>query len=220
MLAVVLLAVLAGCQYLPLAPEEDPEPAPRSEPATVADSEDPDEEKTDQKTSLIATAGIRPLAAGEVGYYMDIQEGRFRQKLAPAGVSVVRTGDSIRLTMPGQLTFDEDSVGLSPAVRPLLSDLAEVLNEYDRTLIALHGFTDDSGPEDYNRVLSERRAKALARFLAEHGVPIERMVIVGKGETAPIASNATEEGRRLNRRVEITVEPVTRSTAAPADERG
>ena len=74
--------------------------------------------------------------------------------------------------------------------------------------IRIIGHTDSRGADDYNRVLSERRANAVARHLADNGIPAKLIVVEGKGESRPIASNDTEEGRARNRRVEIDVTTV------------
>jgi outer membrane protein OmpA-like peptidoglycan-associated protein len=84
-----------------------------------------------------------------------------------------------------------------------------VLKEFDKTLVEVAGHTDSTGSDDYNQALSERRAASVAAYLTSRGVTSERLMAVGGGEKYPVASNDTPAGRQLNRRVEITIVPIT-----------
>lgn len=160
------------------------------------------------KSAMIgAAAGA--LIGGAAGNYMDKQEAKLRQQMAGTGVDVVRKGDNITLDMPGNLTFGFDSADVSASFHPVLDKVAQTLREYDKTVIEVAGHTDSTGSDTYNQALSERRANNVAAYLAAQGVPATRMVTVGAGEAHPVASNDTEEGRAQNRRVEITIVPVT-----------
>jgi outer membrane protein OmpA-like peptidoglycan-associated protein len=86
-----------------------------------------------------------------------------------------------------------------------LTELARILNEYEDTNILIEGHSDSTGPEEHNMRLAERRAEAVAHYLASQGVPPARFSVIGYGELQPIASNATADGRRLNRRVEVAI---------------
>jgi outer membrane protein OmpA-like peptidoglycan-associated protein len=160
------------------------------------------------KSAMIgAAAGA--LVGGSVGYYQDKQEAKLRQQLAGSGVDVVRKGDNITLDMPGNVTFAHDSASLNAEFHTVLNKVAETLREYDKTVIEVAGHTDSTGSDQYNQQLSERRANSVAQYLSAQGVPASRMVTVGAGEVHPVASNDTPEGRAQNRRVEITIVPVT-----------
>ena len=117
--------------------------------------------------------------------------------------------DLLRITLSNEVSFDFDSAEIKPAFRPTLQRLAEVLIKYDRSRALIVGHTDSVGPEDYNLDLSLRRAEAVRDALVAYGVPPERLSVEGRGEAEPRASNATEAGRQLNRRVEILVSPAT-----------
>ena len=91
-----------------------------------------------------------------------------------------------------------------------LDGVSMVLKEYDKTVIEVAGHTDSSGSDQYNQALSERRAQAVAGYLASHGVKNQRLITIGAGEGHPVASNDTEQGRAANRRVELTIVPVTK----------
>ncbi len=161
------------------------------------------------KMALIG-AGVGAIAGGGAGYYMDVQEAKLRQKLEGTGVRVARDGNDIRLVMPGDVTFETNSSSLDSKFFDVLDSVATVLNEYKSTLVTVAGYTDNTGPADYNQKLSERRASTVALYLHSRGVAKERLAAIGHGEAKPVASNSTAEGRAKNRRVEITLEPITK----------
>lgn len=161
------------------------------------------------RKKLLAGAGIGALIGGAVGYYMDREEDKLRQQLQRTGVSVTRDGNNIILNMPGHVTFATDSSNISADFYDVLDSVALVLNEFDQTYIDIIGHTDSTGAADYNQRLSEDRASSVARYLQSRSVLPERIVTTGMGETRPIASNDTPDGRSLNRRVEIVLTPIT-----------
>jgi outer membrane protein OmpA-like peptidoglycan-associated protein len=167
-----------------------------------------------QAAMIGAAAGA--LAGGAVGYYMDKQEAELREQMAGTGVDVVRNGDNITLDVPGGLTFAFDSSNLNPQFYPALNKMAATLAQYDKTVIEVAGHTDSVGSDAYNQQLSERRANSVASYLSSNGVSRTRMVTVGAGEGHPVASNDTEDGRAQNRRVEITIVPVTEENVQKA----
>ena len=167
------------------------------------------------KSAMIgAAAGA--LVGGSVGYYMDKQEAKLRQQMAGTGVDVVRQGDNITLDVPGGVTFAFDSADLNSQFYPVLDKVAGTLKEYDKTVIEVAGHTDSVGSDTYNQGLSQRRATSVASYLSSHGVTGTRVVTIGAGEAHPVASNDTEEGRAQNRRVEITIVPVTQEAVEEA----
>ncbi len=161
-----------------------------------------------RKNALIG-AGIGALAGGAAGQYMDRQEARLRTQLQGTGVSVTRNGNNITLNMPGNITFETNRADLRPAFYNVLNSVVLVLKEYDKTILEVAGHTDNTGSPQYNQALSERRASTVAQYLQSQGVNAQRVMTVGAGEGHPIASNATPDGRQLNRRVELTLEPIT-----------
>jgi outer membrane protein OmpA-like peptidoglycan-associated protein len=163
-----------------------------------------------RKNALIG-AGVGALAGGAVGNYMDRQEMKLRAQLKGTGVSVTRNGDNITLNMPGNVTFATDSSDLRPDFVSTLNSVALVLKEYDKTILEVAGHTDNTGADQYNQALSERRASSVAGYLENQGVLAQRIMTVGAGETHPVASNDTVDGRQANRRVELTLEPITAS---------
>lgn len=168
-----------------------------------------DKNAGERNRRLLRDAGIGAIAGGGVGYYMDTQEAKLRQQLRGSGVSVVRDGDNINLIMPGNITFPSAGSDLKSDFYKVLDSVALVLEEFEKTRIVVAGYTDSQGADAYNQSLSEDRAKSVAAYLKGKKVVAARFEIVGFGERNPIADNATAEGRALNRRVELTLLPIT-----------
>jgi outer membrane protein OmpA-like peptidoglycan-associated protein len=166
--------------------------------------------KGDKLENALIGAGVGALAGGGVGYYMDVQEAKLRQRLEGTGVSVTRVGDNITLNMPSSITFALNSADLNAQFYNALDGVSMVLKEYNKTVIEVAGHTDSSGSDQYNQQLSQRRAAAVATYLGSHGVDNQRLITVGAGEAHPIASNDSETGRAQNRRVEMTIVPITK----------
>lgn len=158
-----------------------------------------------QRAAIGAAAGAA-IGAG-VGKYMQNQEEKLRQQTAGTGVEVARQGDNVILNMPGHVTFATDSAQISPAFQGTLDQVATTIAEYRDTRVQVAGHTDSTGSESYNQQLSQRRAQAVADYLASRGVATTRITTIGYGETQPVASNETAEGRQRNRRVEIILSP-------------
>ena len=168
--------------------------------------------KGDKLQNALIGAGVGALAGGGVGYYMDVQEKKLRDRMAGTGVTVTRMGDNITLNMPSNITFALNSADLNQQFFNALDGVSMVLKEYDKTVIEVAGHTDSSGSDQYNQALSERRAQAVAGYLGSHGVKTQRLITIGAGEAHPVASNDTEQGRSQNRRVELTIVPVTKQS--------
>lgn len=162
-----------------------------------------------RKKKALVLAGVGALAGGAVGNYMDRQEAKLRAELQGTGVSVTRSGDEIILNMPGNVTFPVDSADINASFYPVLTSVGKVLKEFDKTVVDVGGHTDSTGRDDYNLALSQRRASSVTSYLSAQGIKADRFITQGYGETRPIASNDTPEGRAQNRRVEIVLAPIT-----------
>ncbi len=162
-----------------------------------------------RKESMLKAAGIGAIAGGGVGYYMDTQEARLRKQLRSTGVSVERDGDNINLIMPGNITFKSGGHTLNSSFYEVMDSVVLVVQEFEKTIIVSAGHTDSQGSDSYNQALSERRANSVAEYLLAKGVIEARIESVGFGESQPIADNGSAEGRALNRRVEISLFPIT-----------
>lgn len=165
-------------------------------------------DKKERKERALKGAGIGAIAGGGVGYYMDVQEAKLRQKLQGTGVSVTRDGDYLILNMPSNITFDVNQSVLKESFKEVLGSVALVLAEYKSTMIEVAGHTDSTGSDSYNQLLSQNRAQAVASELIRQKVQAVRIETVGFGESRPIADNSTAQGREQNRRVELTLLPL------------
>lgn len=163
---------------------------------------------SERKRRAIQLGVAGGLAGGAVGNYMDRQEAKLRAQLQGTGVSVTRSGDNIILNMPGNVTFQTNSADINAGFYQVLNSVALVLKEFDKTVVDVAGHADSTGDEAKNMELSQRRASSVSSYLGAQGVSSQRLITVGYGETRPIASNDTPEGRTQNRRVEITLQPV------------
>ncbi|MDZ7588525.1 MAG: OmpA family protein [Parasphingorhabdus sp.] len=168
------------------------------------------------RTEKILGAGIGAVAGAGVGYYLDQQEKELRQRTAGTGIDVTRDGDQLVLNMPSNVTFAVDSAAIEPRFQSTLGQVADTLSRYDKSYIDVYGHTDSTGSDSYNQSLSERRAESVANALSNSGVNRARIATRGYGESQPIATNTTEEGRSANRRVEIKIVPVTEADVSAA----
>ncbi len=166
------------------------------------------DDATERRQRALVGLGVGGLAGGAIGNYQDRQERALRDSMQGTGVDVVRQGDNITLNMPSNITFDFDKSDLKPAFYPVLDQVANTLREYDQTIVEVAGHTDSVGADAYNQQLSERRASSVGNYLMGKGLVRDRFILVGAGETRPIASNDTDAGRAQNRRVEITLVPI------------
>lgn len=167
------------------------------------------DDSRERKKHILIGAGVGALAGGGVGAYMDRQEAKLRQQLAGTGVSVTRLGDDIVLNMPGNITFATNQASIDAGFYRVLDSVAVVVNEFEKTLIEIVGHTDSTGTDAINQPLSERRASSVGAYLQSQKVMPQRISTYGVGSRYPVASNNTDSGRALNRRVEITLMPLT-----------
>ena len=111
------------------------------------------------------------------------------------------------VTLTADTYFDFDKYNLKPEGRAALDELVAQMGDLNAVAnVNVVGHTDSIGAPEYNQGLSERRAATVESYLIEKGVPADRINAIGKGESDPIASNSTREGRAQNRRVEVTTE--------------
>lgn len=157
-------------------------------------------DKTTQGAVIDAAAGAA--IGGVIGHYMDKQA----EELAKIeGAQTARVGDEIKVTWDSAILFDFDSAMLKLESQEKTRQMAGVFVKYPDTDIVIAGHTDTEGSDEYNQKLSERRAFSVRIYLVEMGVPPSRLRTEGYGELRPVATNDTEEGRRLNHRVEIEI---------------
>jgi outer membrane protein OmpA-like peptidoglycan-associated protein len=164
-------------------------------------------------TNRVIGAIVGGLAGGAVGNYMDKQarelEMALEDELRAEYVTLERLDrDTIKLSLSSEASFDIDQSVVKSAFKPALNRVADVMRKYDQTIVHAVGHTDSTGSDAHNQALSERRASSVASYLRSQGVAGDRLYASGRGESEPRASNATAEGRKLNRRVELFINAV------------
>lgn len=168
--------------------------------------------KNKKKGVLIGAVG-GGIAGGLVGTYMDNQKRDLEKVLAKereaGAIDIDKLENNIlRVTMTNQTAFEIDSAQIKPGFEPSMDKIAEVVNRYGKTHLTVVGHTDNSGSDQHNQALSERRAQSVQGYFTNKGVIPERLAFAGKGEQEPRASNTSANGRQLNRRVEIFIDPI------------
>jgi outer membrane protein OmpA-like peptidoglycan-associated protein len=151
----------------------------------------------------IVGAAVGGAAGAYIGRYMDKQAEEMEKELENAEVE--RVGEGIQITFESGILFDVDKATLHPGAKANLDKLAGILNKYEDTDVLIEGHTDATGSEEHNLELSRQRAQSVANHLASNDVPPTRFTIMGYGESQPVATNDTAEGRQANRRVELAV---------------
>lgn len=172
------------------------------------------------KGALIGAVG-GAIIGGAVGSYMEEQRKDFERQLADeiarGEIRVTKLPDDrLQVDMTSSTTFDVDSSTIKPSYYSTMDKIAGIVNKYGKTELVIAGYTDDTGSADYNLELSRRRAAAVESYLLADQVAPQRLRSVGYGERSPAVPNTTAEARTLNRRVEITIIPVTTDSVAGA----
>jgi len=165
----------------------------------------------DSESTLIGAAigaAVGGMAGAGVGKMMDNQERDMRAALANSEAAAIkREGNLLAISLKGDLTFDTNSATVRPGLYSEIDRIADVLYRYPQTVVRVEGHTDSRGSEEYNLDLSQRRADAVKNLLTQRGLAANRVETVAFGESKPIATNETEAGRQMNRRVEIKIAP-------------
>lgn len=198
---IAMSGLLAACQTAERAPAPAQAPTPGYSMASA--------DAAAQRLQAMQKKGKMPIPASEVGAYMDDTEHDLISELSDRGFSVTRVGNTVHLNMEGSAAFAPKSTAIAPAFGSALKRLASIVQSRDRLLIDVTGHTDNEGPSEANRKLSEDRARSAAQFLIDQGVDGKRFILRGAGAREPIASNRTAKGRAQNRRVEIKLSPFT-----------
>lgn len=150
----------------------------------------------------IIGAAVGGVAGGVIGHKMDKQAEELKKI---EGAQVERVGEGIKVTFDSGLLFSTGSSNLSSASKNSLSKFAQSLKENAQTEVLIEGHTDNTGNDNINQPLSEKRAQAVANFLTAQGVSTSRLIVKGYGSYQPVGDNSTAEGRTLNRRVEVAI---------------
>jgi outer membrane protein OmpA-like peptidoglycan-associated protein len=202
-----LLAVLVGCAAQP------PVKAPVTPPAAVPVAAHGAVTSVDERKARIrelVKSGVKPLPRSAVRGYLDALEGRLAVAIAGNTATLARVDEELVVVLPARVLFAPDAPELAPAGEKFLATLADVLRGEPALLVEADCHTDRLGNPEDNEVFTKRRADLVLATLAAHGVEAQRVLAVGSGDRFPIAENATADGRRRNRRVELSLIPVVR----------
>ncbi len=166
-------------------------------------------------------AVVGAIAGGAVGNYMDKQQAELERELAAEAarneLNITRlAGDALKIGIASDVSFDVNKADVRPAALATYTKIAEVLKDYDKTVVHVVGHTDSTGSDAYNQGLSERRAESVRSVLAGNGVIADRLLMEGRGEREPIADNSTPQGRTQNRRVDVIIKAIVEGNEGAA----
>jgi outer membrane protein OmpA-like peptidoglycan-associated protein len=151
---------------------------------------------------------IRPLSPAAVPAYMASLESELRQQTAGIGLDVLQVGNAIVVRIPAALTFDAGSATVKPQFDATIREIARTVKTRNQTFVDVLAHSDLSGTPQGNQALSDRRAAAVATYLASHGVAKARIASRGLGQTVPLYNPEADESQKAaNRRVEIRLVP-------------
>jgi len=160
------------------------------------------------RQAKMRAARIRPLGPVEAGAYLAGLDSELRRQTAGLGLDVLQVSGSIVIRIPATFTFDAGSAAIKPTTDATLLEIARTVKTRNRTFVDVLAHTDTSGTPQINRALSDKRAAAVATYLANHGVSKARIASRGLGELAPLYNPETSENQKAaNRRIEIRLVP-------------
>lgn len=160
------------------------------------------------RVAKMRAAKIHPLSPAAVPAYMAELDQQLRQQTAGIGLDVLNLGSSIVVRIPATFTFDAGSSAVKPQTDATLLEIARTVKTRNQTFVDVLAHTDTSGTPQGNLALSEKRAAAVATYLANHGVAKARIASHGLGESVPLYNpDVTEIQKAANRRIEIRLVP-------------
>ena len=160
------------------------------------------------RSAKMKAAKIKPLSPYEVGTYMTELNSELRRQTAGIGLDVLQVGGSIVVRIPATFTVDTGSAAVKATTDATLLEIARTVKTRNRTFVDVLAHTDTSGTPQVNQALSDKRAAAVATYLANHGVAKSRLASHGLGESVPLYNPDTSETEKAgNRRIEIRLVP-------------
>ncbi|HEU4705446.1 MAG TPA: OmpA family protein [Sphingomicrobium sp.] len=202
------LLATAGCGIGPFAPPPPPPPPTIAAPVIPAYLHSEPIGGRSARVKKARAAGARLLAADAAWDYVNRQEIDLRRQTAGTGVDVIRSGELLLLRLPASGTFDVGSADIKPQAMSTVAEIGLTLKKFNQSLVDVLGHTDSTGSAASNQALSQKRAESVARQLRAKGVSPARIATRGYGASNPIADNATDAGKAMNRRVEIKLVPL------------
>jgi outer membrane protein OmpA-like peptidoglycan-associated protein len=155
-------------------------------------------------------SGVEPLPRASVTAYLNRLQARLSTAVAGNTADVARIDGALVVVLPARILFGPDTVDLTPAGEKFLTAIGELLRDEHALLVEAACHTDRLGAVADNEAFTQRRADLVRDTLARHGLDAQHVIPVGSGDLYPIADNATADGRRRNRRVELSLMPIVR----------
>jgi outer membrane protein OmpA-like peptidoglycan-associated protein len=160
------------------------------------------------RAAKMRVAKIRPLSPYAAAGYMADLDRELRQQTAGIGLDVLNLGSSIVIRIPAAFTFDPGSAAVKAQTDATLLEIARTVKTRNQTFVDVLAHTDTTGTPQGNQALSDRRAAAVATYLAGHGVARARIASRGLGQSAPLYNpDTTDTQKAANRRIEIRLVP-------------
>jgi outer membrane protein OmpA-like peptidoglycan-associated protein len=165
------------------------------------------EQQQQALTQQAEQARLQAQQADQQRLQIQQQAEQQRQRLLTQLNQVLQTRDTARglIVNMSDVLFDINKATLRPGAKLRLAKVAGIILAYPDLKLEIDGFTDNTGSQQYNQTLSDKRAKTVADFLTSQGVSSDAVITRGFGPSNPVASNATASGRQMNRRVELVV---------------
>jgi outer membrane protein OmpA-like peptidoglycan-associated protein len=159
----------------------------------------------DSSKSAAIGAGIGAVAGGIAGYnWAGVKNDVEKSGASNLGVDVTEMPDgTLRVNIPSNVSFDTGKYGLKSELLPVLDSVSRALVQHPELRAKSIGYTDSTGSSATNQTLSVNRARAVANYLSQQGVPAANLTAEGRGASSPVADNSTADGRAMNRRVEL-----------------
>ncbi|MEO7865613.1 MAG: OmpA family protein [Sphingomicrobium sp.] len=165
---------------------------------------------TRARAAKMRAAAVSPLSPNAAPAYMAATATELRRQTAGIGIDVIALPNGLLIRIPATLTFESGSATIAPQIRATLHELGRTLKTQPQSYVDVYAHTDTTGTPAVNKALSERRANAVAAFLASDGVGKARIAARGFGESDPIyLPDDSETKQAANRRVEIRLVPFT-----------
>lgn len=201
---------------IPIGAQATPPPPPEPEPVEVVPAAAPVDSDGDGVTDDLDQCPGTPAGepVNEVGCPLPKKECKTPEPGQPVTLEGCAAGDKIVLR---GVNFEYDKSRLTSNAKTILDDVTDALNKVPSVTVELGGHTDSRGSDEYNQALSERRAASVRQYLIGKDIDANRMTSVGYGESQPVADNETDEGRELNRRVELKITGGSTEVAPAAD---
>jgi outer membrane protein OmpA-like peptidoglycan-associated protein len=202
-----LIAAVCGCAPPPVT---KPAPPPPPKAAIAAHGAVSSAEARAERIDELLKSGVAPIERRALPAYLDSLQSRLRAAIAGNTADIARVEGELVVVLPARVLFEPDAAQMTPAGEKFLATLAELLRGESALLVEAACHTDRLGNTDDNQAFSARRAELVLATLTAQGLDGRHVISLGAGDRFPIADNATADGRRQNRRIEVSLIPIVK----------